>query len=181
MNGVSILKIKIRPIERDDAEKFEYAFLQQGWHKSSIQFIEYYKQQKSGLRKVFVAEFDGQLLGYVTLMPEAGAGPFKGMKIPEIVDFNVLKNYQRNGVGSALLDAAEAEASKVSDCVCLGVGLHSGYGSAQRMYVKRGYVPDGSGVWYNGEQLGEMVPTFNDDDLNLFFKKELKALAHNRA
>lgn len=31
--------------------------------------------------------------------------------------------------------------------VCIGVGLHAGYGSAQRMYVKRGYIPDGTGVW----------------------------------
>lgn len=33
-------------------------------------------------------------------------------------------------------------AAETSDTVCLGVGLHSGYGAAQRMYVLRGYVPD---------------------------------------
>ncbi len=44
----------------------------------------------------------------------------------------------------------EALAAETSDTVCLGVGLHSGYGAAQRMYVLRGYVPDGSGVWYEG-------------------------------
>lgn len=43
-----------------------------------------------------------------------------------------------------------AQAAETSDTVCLGVGLHSGYGAAQRMYVLRGYVPDGSGVWYEG-------------------------------
>lgn len=32
-------------------------------------------------------------------------------------------------------------AAETSDTVCLGVGLHSGYGAAQRMYV-----PDGSVV-----------------------------------
>ena len=45
-------------------------------------------------------------------------------------------------------DAAEKIAGDYSDIVYLGVGLHSSYESAQRMYVKRGYVPDGSGVWY---------------------------------
>ena len=50
------------------------------------------------------------------------------------------------GVGSALMDAVEALAAVTSDTVCLGVGLHSGYGAAQRMYVLRGYVPDGSVV-----------------------------------
>jgi len=29
-------------------------------------------------------------------------------------------------------------AAETSDTVCLGVGLHSGYGAAQRMYVLRG-------------------------------------------
>ena len=53
----------------------------------------------------------------------------------------------------------EALAAETSDTVCLGVGLHSGYGAAQRMYVLRGYVPDGSGV--------------NDDELNLFLSKKL--------
>jgi len=172
------MRIKIRPIERADAESFEYAFLRQGWHKSAIQFIEYYKQQQAGKRKVFVAEFEGEVLGYVTLLPEAENGPFMGKKIPEIVDFNVLKAYQHNGIGTALIEAAEHEASKMSDCVCLGVGLHSGYGTAQRMYVKRGYVPDGSGVWYNGEPLAEMAETVNDDDLNLFLLKKLKLMAH---
>lgn len=44
------------------------------------------------------------------------------------------------------MDAVEALAAVTSDTVCLGVGLHSGYGAAQRMYVLRGYVPDGSVV-----------------------------------
>lgn len=172
------MKFRIRPLERQDAEKFHFAFKRQGWNKPAVQFIEYYKQQRYGRRKVFVAECDGEVLGYVTLMPEAMAGPFAGRGIPEIVDFNVLKAYQRNGIGSALLDAAEREASKKSDCVCLGVGLHSGYGAAQKMYVKRGYVPDGSGVWYNGVPLAEMADTVNDDDLNLFLIKQLKVLSH---
>lgn len=34
------------------------------------------------------------------------------------------------------MDIAEKLAKTRSDTVCLGVGLHSGYGSAQRMYVK---------------------------------------------
>ena len=173
------MRVNIRPIKREDCKKFEDAFAAQGWHKSEVMFIEYYKQQSAGRRKVFVAEHQGELLGYVTLLPEAEAGPFAKRKIPEIADFNVLKKYQRNGIGTALMDAAEAEAFKRSDCVCLGVGLHSGYGSAQRMYVKRGYIFDGSGVWYNGVQLEEMADTVNDDDLNLFMLKQLKVPAHD--
>jgi hypothetical protein len=35
-----------------------------------------------------------------------------------------------------------------SDVVGLGVGLYPDYGTAQRMYVRRGYLPDGRGVIY---------------------------------
>lgn len=79
----------------------------------------------------------------------------------------------RRGVGSALMDAVEALAAETSDTVCLGVGLHSGYGAAQRMYVLRGYVPDGSGVWYEGRVWDQYAPCVNDDELNLFLSKKL--------
>ena len=67
----------------------------------------------------------------------------------------------------------EALAAETSDTVCLGVGLHSGYGAAQRMYVLRGYVPDGSGVWYEGRVWDQYAPCVNDDELNLFLSKKL--------
>ena len=70
---------------------------------------------------------------------------------PEIVDFGVLEKYRRNGIGSRMMEIAEKTAAKYADAVYLGVGLHNGYGSAQRMYIKRGYIPDGSGVWYQDE------------------------------
>ena len=55
----------------------------------------------------------------------------------------------------------------------LAVGVHSGYGAAQRIYVKRGYIPDGTGVWYQGKQLEQYAPCVNDDDLLLFMAKEV--------
>jgi len=39
------------------------------------------------------------------------------------------------------------------------------------MYVKRGYIPDGTGVWYNGKQLEQYAKCENDDDLTLHFLK----------
>ena len=58
--------------------------------------------------------------------------------------------------------------------VYLGVGMHSGYGSAQRMYVKRGYIPDGTGVWYGDKVCGQYADCCNDDDLVLYLVKEFK-------
>ena len=71
------------------------------------------------------------------------------------------------------MDMAEQIAKEYSDVVYLGVGLHSGYGSAQRMYVKRGYIPDGSGVWYQDKVCEQYAACNNDDDLVLYFSKRL--------
>ena len=57
----------------------------------------------------------------------------------------------------------------------MGVGVCDSSGSAQRLYVKRGYIPDGSGGWYRDRQCvqSETVCTV-DDDLVLFLYKKLQ-------
>lgn len=72
------------------------------------------------------------------------------------------------------MDIAEQIASEYSDTVYLSVGLHSGYGSAQRMYVKHGYIPDGSGAWYRDKVLPQYADCCNDDDLVLYLSKKLR-------
>lgn len=142
-----------------------------GWHPNQETYAAYYRQQILEERTVFVAVYQGQYCGYVTLRPKAEHGPFAKDGVPEICDFNVLPLYRKRGIGSKLLDLAEAEAFRYSDTVSLGVGLHSGYGSAQRMYIKRGYLPDGSGVWYQNKQLEQYAECCNDDDLVLYLSK----------
>ena len=93
--------------------------------------------------------------------------------LPEIVDFGVLEKYRGRGIGTKLMNVAELIAKEFADRICLGVGLHSGYGSAQRMYVKRGYIPDGSGVWYNNSVCEPYASCCNDDELVLYFSKQL--------
>ncbi len=170
--------LTIRPLCVPDAQAFAAAFCAQGWDKPQEQFNRYLAQQEAGKREVFTAVWDGQVAGYVTLLPMAQSGPFRGTGYPEICDFNVLKCFQRRGIGSCLLDAAEASAAKRSAVVTLGVGLHSGYGAAQRMYVRRGYVFDGSGVWYRDEPLAPYTPCVNDDDLVLYMSKRLETSEH---
>ena len=120
------------------------------------------------------AVYEGRPAGYVNVYMKAVEGPFKDSGWPEIVDFGVLQKYQRKGIGSRLMDAAEQIAGQYADTVCLAVGLHNGYGSAQRMYVKRGYIPDGSGVWYHDNACTPYDTVYtNDDDLVLHLSKKL--------
>lgn len=162
----------IRPMKPQDPDHLAEGFLQQGWHKERELFCSYLDMQEKGARMVFVAETEGHAVGYTTLVSLAEAGPFRG-QYPEIVDFNVLIPFQRRGIGGRILDAAENAARQFGGTVTLGVGLHNGYGSAQRMYVKRGYIPDGSGVWYQDKPLAQYAPCVNDDDLVLYFSKTL--------
>jgi GNAT superfamily N-acetyltransferase len=165
-------QLRIRPICQNDIHTLAAAFLAQGWDDREETLWHYYADQEAGTRYVYIAEKKGLPVGYVTLLPLAKDGPFAG-KYPEISDFNVLISWRRQGIGSALLDAAEADASKLSDIVTLGVGLYSDYGTAQRMYPKRGYLPDGSGVWYQGRPAKVYGTVANDDDLILYFSKTL--------
>ena len=81
--------------------------------------------------------------------------------------------FQKKGIGNKILDVAEIQARQFAKEVSLGVGLHVGYGAAQRIYIKRGYLPDGSGVWYRGHQLEPYAECNNDDDLVLYLSKKL--------
>ncbi|MEG1131560.1 MAG: GNAT family N-acetyltransferase [Romboutsia sp.] len=165
--------LAIRFMIEEDCYKILNGFRLQGWDRDIDILKNYYDEQIFGNRYVMVAEVSGDLAGYVTLLPETKKGPFACKKIHEIIDFNVFIKYQNKGIGSKLMYCIESIAKNLSHSVSLGVGLHYGYGSAQRMYVKRGYVFDGSGVWYQNKQLEQYSKCENDDDLVLYMIKEL--------
>lgn len=162
----------IRAMRQTDIETINKQFTAQGWAARTTVLERYLVEQQAGIRQTFVADQAGDVAGYVTLLTTARTGPFAG-KLPEISDFNVFTKFQRHGIGSTLLDAAEQAAAQLAAAVSLGVGLHAGYGPAQRLYVKRGYVPDGSGVWYQDKPLPMNAPSRNDDDLVLYMSKAL--------
>jgi ribosomal protein S18 acetylase RimI-like enzyme len=53
----------------------------------------------------------------------------------EIVDFNVRPDLRRRGIGTRLMDEAEALIATRSPIAGIGVGLGLDYGPAQRLYV----------------------------------------------
>ena len=166
--------VRIRSMLPEDAKIIFDTQNSYGWHPAMDTYETYYAEQESGDRIVFVAEYEGAVAGYCTLLLNPSQGPWGGQKIPEINDLLVFFDSHNKGIGNRLLDVIEREAAKISDTVFLAVGVHSGYGPAQRLYVKRGYNFDGSGVWYQGKQLGQYEPCVNDDDLLLFMSKKLR-------
>ncbi len=162
----------IRSMLAADVDTIYSEYLLRDWHPDRAVYQSYFEKQGQGILTVIAAEYDGALAGYTTLQPAAIHGPFVGE--PIIVDFNVFIPYRNRGIGGKILDVAEELAKALSDRVVLGVGLHSGYGAAQRIYVKRGYIPDGSGVWYQDAPLAQYADCKNDDDLVLYLSKTLK-------
>lgn len=166
--------ILIRDMAIDDAEAIAAEERAQGWNQSADKYCERLRHRDEGRCIALAAEYRGSIAGYISVYPNSEWGAFGGKGYPEIVDLGVLEKFRRLGIGSRLMDAAEQIASQYADTVYLGVGLHSGYGSAQRMYVKRGYIPDGSGVWYGDKVLPCYAECCNDDDLVLYLSKKLR-------
>jgi GNAT superfamily N-acetyltransferase len=167
--------VEIRELREKDILPIVKAFDLINWkNKTASQYERYLSEQAEGLRQVFVAFMNGEFAGYVTIIMESYYPPFIAENIPEINDFNVLPKFRRNGIGTKLMDKAEEFVSQRSEIVGIGVGMDAGYGAAQRLYVLRGYIPDGRGiVWQNHfPKWGEQVTV--DDDLNLCFTKKLK-------
>ena len=82
--------------------------------------------------------------------------------------------FQRRGIGTALMDAAEKRIAQHADVAGIGVGLMTDYGNAQMLYVKRGYIPDGCGIFARGHWLtyGDQITI--DDDVVLYLTKRLR-------
>jgi GNAT superfamily N-acetyltransferase len=166
----------IRKFDKRDIPEIVEAFAELGWDKAASQYERYLMEQAFRVRDVYLALVEGQFSGYLTISWRSGYRPFRERNIPEIMDFNVLPKFRRQGIGSLLMDRAEREIAKESAVAGIGVGMTPDYGAAQRLYVRRGYIPDGSGLYYLGRTVvhGESIKA--DDNLVLYLTKELTSI-----
>lgn len=139
---------------------------------------DYFKRclqlQAEGRRILYIVSTQGRDAGYGILNWRPKYAPFKSLHIPEIQDLNVIPDFRRQGLASALIKHCELLAKeKGHSLMGIGVGLHYSYGPAQKLYIKLGYVPDGHGVNYDRKQVafGDFRPV--DDDLCLMLVKVL--------
>ena len=167
--------IQIRSLSDEDPPVIEAAFAKMGWTKPASKYRRYLEEEKAGTRTCLVATWDGQFAGYVTVNWQPPYPGFADRDIPEIQDLNVLKEFRQKSIATRLLDHAEEFVARRSGVVGIGVGLHPGYNAAQRLYVKRGYVPDALGVTYRNRYVQEGEQVMLDDDLVLHFTKQLNA------
>lgn len=164
--------VAIRALCETDPPIISAAFTAIGWMKPIAIYQRYLAEQISGNRACAVATVEGRFTGYVTINWNPDY-PGSTAPTPEIQDLNVLPDFRRRGIASKLLDWAEGECANRSSEVGIGVGLHPGYNAAQRLYVKRGYVPDGLGITYRGRSVHEGETVILDDNLVMHLIKRL--------
>jgi GNAT superfamily N-acetyltransferase len=165
--------VKIRPLHHNDIAPIANAFADIGWNKPASQYQGYLSEQDADQRLVLVATIKEIFAGYLTIVWKSNYPPFREAGIPEIVDFNVLPKFQRQGIGTQLIDAAEEKIAVRSSIAGIGVGLTHDYCAAHILYIKRGYIPDGQGISWNNKfcEYGDQVIV--DDSLVIYFTKQL--------
>jgi len=161
-------------MEPCDAATISSAFSTIGWNKPEAQYIRYMEDQNAGRAVVLVAELGDAFAGYGCVVWESSHAAFREKSIPEVSDLNVLPAFRRKGIATAIMNRAEALIAERSETAGIGFGIYEDYGGAQRMYVLRGYVPDGRGCTSHHKpvQGGDRVRA--DDALVLWLTKRLR-------
>jgi len=154
----------IRPATAADIEGL-YRIAEDMEAKNEPQYFERcLAEQQEKKREILVAEQSGRLIGYVFLVWTPLYATFRRLGIPEIQDLNVIPDARGQGVGGQLVDACEALVRAAGKAeVGISVGLSQRFGAAQRLYVKKGYVPDGAGACYDD------VPVRGEEWRTVFF------------
>lgn len=165
--------IEFKILSLEDIPTIVAAFSSLGWVKPVALYASFLEEQSKGERNIWVAWNGNVFIGYVTLKWISAYEPFRAQKIPEIKDLNVLPQFRNQGVASKLVNLAEDAARQRGKHVGLSVGLTLDYGPAQRLYVKKGYLPDAQGVTYQYKTVPWSEWVQVDDDLVLWLVKTL--------
>lgn len=169
----SPLNIVVRQANHEDAGWMQESFDKHAWGKPEGYFANCCRLQDEGRLVLLVATVDGNYAGHCKIIWEPTYPYFKENKIPETQDLNVLAQYRRNGIATKLVEETERLIGERSEWAGIGFGLYRDYGAAQRMYVLRGYVPDGQGIVYEDVPVTPGESYCVDDGLVLGLVKRL--------
>ncbi len=165
--------IEVRPI-RDD----EIVALCEAEGDKSEENIKYYERylnwQREGECTFLIALLNGEIAGYVFVLYQDRWGSMADARQPGLADLNVFPWNRRCGVGNALLEKAEEIAALYGDSLHLDVHVTATAGQAHRLYFRRGYLPDGRGIYHKYKQYDNAMGEVNPEDLTLLLIKSLK-------
>ena len=161
----SFEEIYLKPLVR--------AFKNYGGDKSEDKFKQVLQAQTLKFSSAWIVFSEKEIAGYVLIHWDSCLGEFDRKKIPEISDLNVLPKFRGKGIATKLLDEIEKIILERSSIAGIGVGLTKDYGNAQRLYIRRGYLPLGIGLTYKYKPIDHGQNVLVDDDLVFWFTKKL--------
>lgn len=166
-------QFNIRPLQLKDIETLGDLYFPWSTREETVaKWTRYLDEQQKGARMACIVEQQGKIVGYGNLLSFSEYSHFKQNRIPEINDVWVYEESRKKGIATALIAHLERLAKqKGYAAVGIGVGLYRDYGTAQRLYFRLGYQPDGEGITYKHTAVipGEKYPI--DDDLILWLTK----------
>jgi GNAT superfamily N-acetyltransferase len=168
-----MMGIVVHTLEKEEIKLLAEGFSAHDKNKSVQLFEQYLQAQQDGELICLVANVDGNDVGYLTICWNSPYDSFSKRAIPEIKDLNVLPHYRGKGYAARLMAHAEEIVSEKSNFAGIGVGLSSEYGTAQRMYIRRGYIPDGFGLMYKYQKVDQGSRVKVDDNLMIMLTKRL--------
>ncbi|AIQ58545.1 GNAT family N-acetyltransferase [Paenibacillus borealis] len=137
-----------------------------------LEYIEYcWEENQLNKRSTLLVFHETEFAGWGHVVYSPQYPYFAQNQIPEIQNFDIIPPFRKRGIGSVLIEALEAEAFAKSDTIGIGVGLYASYGTAQRMYIKRGFIPDGRGMIYDHLPVVPGNQVRVDDELTLYLTK----------
>ncbi len=174
MNRHGLTNIRLKEISRNELALFQESFKDTYLSDRFDLFKKYLKEHSEKNRYVLLACSGGKMIGYVTLKYVSDYENFAQNNIPEIVDFNVVPRFRKQGIGRKLLKRIESVAKKSGYAqIGIGVGLSEDYGAAQRLYVKMNYIPDATGLHYDAKPVQKGTTVRVDDSLAVYLIKNL--------
>lgn len=165
--------IAVQPV---DASNFEATvrFLSKWVCDDEVEARRYLAEHLDPDGMSLIATSGSDAVGYVAIIWESAYAGFRSRGIPLVHQIAVSKPWRQRGVATALMDAAEQQAvDRGITTLGITVGLFDEYGPAQRMYARRGYVPDGRGACQGQHPLGEGTQVRLDHDIIIWLTKEL--------
>ena len=166
-------EIIVRPIGTD-----EIPALCEAEGDKSKENVEYYRRylnwQQEGECAFLIAFLDGQIAGYVFVLFRDRWGSMAQARQPGLADLNVFPWNRRRGVGNALLEKAEMIAAQYGDTLHLDVHVTAHAGQALRLYFRRGYLPDGRGVYHRYQEYDTAQGMVDPEDLTILLLKKLR-------
>ena len=170
---MGIPDIAVRPLDEGNSEstvRFLIEWVSGGEAEARSYLADHAEPDGASL----VATDGPDVIGYLAIVWESNYAGFRRRGIPLVHQIAVAGPFLRQGVATLLMDAAE-ELARDRGIATLGitVGLFDEYGPAQRLYGRRGYIPDGRGACRGQRPLRKGVQVTMDDDLIIWLTKDL--------